>query len=85
MQSGVFQRSQRLAIGQDHRPIEALIPWHEADSVKSEPKFQLFKLKQTDRWRLCEISHLNRFDRRRSVIDPAAACGVPNDDPYVAG
>jgi hypothetical protein len=26
MQSRVFQRSQRLAIGQDHRPIEALIP-----------------------------------------------------------
>jgi hypothetical protein len=30
MPSGVLQRSQRLAIGQDNRPIEALIPRHYA-------------------------------------------------------
>jgi hypothetical protein len=43
MQSGVFQRSQRLAIGQDNRPIETLIPRHGANSGKSEPEIQLFK------------------------------------------
>ena len=30
MPSGVLQRSQRLATGQDNRPIEALIPRHDA-------------------------------------------------------
>jgi len=33
MPSGVLQRSQRLAIGQDNRPIEALIPRHDANSA----------------------------------------------------
>jgi hypothetical protein len=30
MQSGIFERSQCLAIGQDNRSIEALIPGHDA-------------------------------------------------------
>jgi len=37
MPSGVLQRSQRLAIGQDNRPIEALIPGHDATTPQLEP------------------------------------------------
>jgi hypothetical protein len=35
MPSGVLQRSQRLAIGQDNRPIEALIPGHDAQAPEN--------------------------------------------------
>jgi hypothetical protein len=33
MSSGVVQRLQSLAIGQDNRPIEALIAGHDTNSV----------------------------------------------------
>jgi len=37
MPSGVLQRPQRLAIGQDNRPIEALIPRHDP-TLQLEPR-----------------------------------------------
>jgi hypothetical protein len=37
MPSGVVERSQCLAIGQDNRPIEALVPGHDATPENARP------------------------------------------------
>jgi hypothetical protein len=37
MPSGVVERSQFLAIGQDNRPIEALVPGHDATPENAPP------------------------------------------------
>jgi hypothetical protein len=48
MQSGVFQRSQRFAIGQNNWPIEKLIPRHDANSGKRRAEILIVQVKAKD-------------------------------------
>jgi hypothetical protein len=70
MLPGVLQRSQRLAIGQDNRPIEALI-----QDMTQPPQQNLFgfKKKSGDSFRDA-LSH-----GLEEPIDPSPAFAVPND------